>query len=247
MPPSQLPKHGPQHELRRLARMLTLAERGDPVAPEFGGGQPARFHPPVLGVTGPPGAGKSTLISQIIRRLRAQGETVAVLAIDPSSPRHGGALLGDRIRMQAHAGDAGVFIRSLSSQGAAGGLAPGLGKMLAILAETGFQNLMIETVGVGQDAVALRRWADICLLVLTPAAGDGIQAMKAGIIEIADIIAVNQAEAGAERLLQDLKESLPTGHSPELHASVATEPEGAAALLDAVIRRLREIRYGRNQ
>lgn len=232
--------------LRTLARKLTLAERGETVPVEPGAGQPSRFHPPVLGVTGPPGAGKSTIISRIIQRLRAQGETVAVLAIDPSSPRHGGALLGDRTRMQAHAGDAGVFIRSLGSRGAAGGLAPGLGTMLAILAEAGFQNLIIETVGVGQDAVELERWADIRLLVLTPAAGDGIQAMKAGIIEIADLIAVNQAETGAERLLQDLTEGLPAGHSPALYASVATEPEGATALLDAVLRRLQEIRRGRD-
>ncbi len=246
MPRTQSPEHVPENTLRKLARMLTLAERDEPVTPDTGDLQSVHPHPPVLGVTGPPGAGKSTLISLIIRRLRAQGETVAVLAIDPSSPRHGGALLGDRIRMQAHAGDAGVYIRSLASQGASGGLAPGMGNMLTILAEAGFQNLIIETVGVGQDAVEIKNWADICMLVLTPAAGDGIQTMKAGIIEIASMIVVNQAETGAEKLRQDLIESLPAGHSPGIYSSVATEPEGATAVLDDVLQHLQAIRRKRN-
>ena len=148
----------------------------------------------VIGITGPPGAGKSTLISELIGLIRARRETVAVLAVDPSSPVTGGALLGDRIRMQAHVDDDGVFIRSMAARGHLGGLSAAAGGALAFLGAAGFDRLIVETVGVGQSEVEVMEVADVVVLVVGPDWGDQIQADKAGVIEVADVIVVNKAD-----------------------------------------------------
>lgn len=154
-----------------------------------------------IGFTGPPGAGKSTLVDQCIRGLRARGETVGVVAIDPSSPFTGGAVLGDRIRMQAHANDPGVFIRSLGSRGALGGLARATAAVVQAMAAHGLTTVLIETVGVGQSEFDIMSLADTTVVVLVPEAGDTVQTLKAGILEIADILIVNKADRpGAEQM-----------------------------------------------
>ncbi len=154
-----------------------------------------------IGVTGPPGAGKSTLVDQMVRILRVRGERVAVLAIDPSSPYTGGALLGDRIRMQGFAADDGVYIRSMASRGALGGVARGASDVCAVLEAAGFAWVIVETVGVGQDEVGIAAIVDATLLVLMPGMGDDVQSLKAGVMEIADIFVVNKSDLpGAERV-----------------------------------------------
>ena len=173
---------------KALARAISLVEQGEtwPLTSEK--------RPHVLGVTGPPGAGKSTLISAMVGRMRSRGETVAILAVDPSSPITGGALLGDRVRMQGHVGDAGVFIRSMATRGHLGGLASAAGAALDLMGLAGFDRLIVETVGVGQSEVEVMHVADHVLLVIGPSWGDEIQAEKAGVIEIADLIVVNKAD-----------------------------------------------------
>lgn len=148
----------------------------------------------VIGVTGPPGAGKSTMISELIETLRSRDESVAVLAVDPSSPITGGAILGDRIRMQAHIDDEGVYVRSMATRGHLGGLAAATKETLALLGVAGFDRLIVETVGVGQSEVEIMNVADIVMLVVGPSWGDQIQADKAGIVEIADIFVVNKGD-----------------------------------------------------
>ena len=163
----------------------------------------------VVGVTGVPGGGKSTLVDQLVATIRAAGQTVAVLAVDPTSPFSGGAVLGDRVRMNRHAGDGGVFVRSMATRGHLGGLARTTGDAALVLDAAGFDVVLIETVGVGQDEVEVAQTADATVVVLVPGTGDDVQAMKAGIMEIADVFVANKADReGIERLVQSIDAAL---------------------------------------
>jgi LAO/AO transport system kinase len=222
---------------RALARGLTLVENGAPTAAALlaalGAGPGAHR----IGVTGPPGAGKSTLVSALVTAWRAEGRRVGVLAVDPSSPFTGGALLGDRVRMLGHSGDDGVFIRSLASRGALGGLAPGIYDAADLLAAAGFDPVVVETVGVGQGEVEICRVADTTVVVLAPGAGDVVQGMKAGLLEIGDILVVNQADRdGAGALVTALQSAaaLREAPAPPILRTVATTGEGLAALRAAL-------------
>jgi len=174
----------------------------------------------VLGVTGPPGAGKSTVVDRLTAHLRAEGLTVGIVAVDPSSPFTGGAVLGDRIRMQAHALDAGVFIRSMATRGSLGGLARATGEVLKLLLAFGHDWVLVETVGVGQTEFDIMRLADTTVVTLVPESGDAIQTMKAGLLEAADVFVVNKADrAGAPALMAELK------FAAHLHYSSTTSPK----------------------
>jgi LAO/AO transport system kinase len=195
----------------------------------------------VLGVTGAPGTGKSTLVDQMIGSLRAANKKIGIIAVDPSSPFSGGAILGDRIRMMRHSTDADVFIRSMATRGHLGGLAKATGEAMAIFEAAGKDYVLIETVGVGQDEVEVVKLADLVLVVLTPGAGDEIQAFKAGIMEIADIFVLNKADSpGAERMDRQLKAMIELGlHKkdfPPVVRTVATTGKGMDVLMAEVIR-----------
>jgi len=194
----------------------------------------------VLGITGPPGAGKSTLTGQLIQHFRAEGRRVAVVAVDPSSPYSGGAILGDRIRMQAHHADEGVFIRSMATRGAMGGLAAATGDVVELLDGAGWDVILIETVGVGQDEIEIARLAQAVLVVLVPGMGDDVQAIKAGIMEIADLFVLNKADQpGIEKLEREVGAMLTLGHAlgresvPEVRRTVASEGVGIAEVAAA--------------
>ncbi len=193
----------------------------------------------IYGITGAPGTGKSTLASAMTRELRARGQRVAVIAVDPSSPYSGGAILGDRIRMQSHHSDEGVFIRSMAARGWMGGLAPATLDMALLLDAAGFEAVLVETVGVGQDEVDVARLADATLVVLTPGMGDDVQAIKAGILEIADVFVINKADQpGAEKLEREIRANLSLGEredgwTPPVVLTVASEGQGIADALDA--------------
>jgi len=196
----------------------------------------------VIGITGNPGSGKSTLCSRLIAHYRAQGKTVGVLAVDPSSPFSGGAILGDRIRMMEHAADPGVFIRSLATRGALGGLTRSTGDIVHVLDAMGFDIILIETVGVGQDEIDIVRTADTTVVVLVPGLGDDIQAIKAGILEIADVFVVNKADAdGADRAIGDLRgmqmllNAMPEW-LPPIIPTIAARGEGVATLASEIER-----------
>lgn len=224
-------------DVRALARALTLMESGHPLGQALLKALRGRGRAKVVGVTGSPGAGKSTLTDRLILEARKRGERVGVLAVDPSSPFTGGAILGDRIRMMRHHQDPGVYIRSLASRGALGGLAGATVAALSLLEAFGFDRIFVETVGVGQSEVDIARVADTTLLVLTPAAGDAVQAFKAGVMEIADLFAVNKFDLpGGERIIQELKSALelapprPGGWRPPIYPTVAATGEGVEAL-----------------
>lgn len=193
---------------RVAARLITRIEAGDPAIRDtletlYRGGGRAR----VVGVTGPPGAGKSTLVDALVTQWRAESRTVAILAVDPSSPISGGAVLGDRVRMGRHAGDEGVLIRSMAARGALGGLADACGDALIVLDALGFDRIVLETVGVGQSEVDVLNHAHGVIVLQTPEGGDGIQSVKAGVLEVADILVVNKADiAGVERMVRYLRE-----------------------------------------
>ena len=193
-----------------LARAISLVENGSPGFEQMLAG----LHPRLgkarrIGVTGPPGAGKSTLIERLAALYRRGGLTVGVVAVDPSSPFTGGALLGDRIRMEQAALDPGVFIRSMASRGSLGGMATTTGEVADVMDAFGFDRILIETVGVGQSELEVASISDTTLVVLVPESGDGIQVMKAGLMEIADVYAVNKADRpGADRLRQELEVAL---------------------------------------
>ena len=193
-----------------------------------------------IGITGPPGAGKSSLTDRIIKEYRNLGKTVGVVAVDPSSPFSGGAILGDRIRMSDHASDPGVFIRSMGSRGSLGGLAPATIDVLNLMKSVGFDVLIVETVGVGQSEIDVMSIADTVLLVLVPGLGDDIQALKAGIMEIADIFVVNKADKdGKEKLLAEINMIINLNKHrflwvPPLVETIATENQGIGRLMDSV-------------
>jgi LAO/AO transport system kinase len=214
---------------RALARLITSIEAGAPVDKPH-----IEATAPRIGITGPPGAGKSTLVNELIAEVRARGRTVAVLAVDPSSPITGGALLGDRIRMQEHIDDDGVFVRSMANRGHLGGLAAGAGEILDLMAGSGFDLVLVETVGVGQSEVEVMHHVDCVVVVLAPGWGDQIQADKAGIIEIADIVVVNKGDQpGVETLERSIRQS--RGDEIPLFVTVATTGEGVGELADHLL------------
>jgi LAO/AO transport system kinase len=193
----------------------------------------------VLGLTGPPGAGKSTLTSSLIHALRKQEKRVGIIAVDPSSPISGGAVLGDRIRMMDHALDKDVVVRSMATRGRLGGLCASAGAVVRVMAASGCEVILIETVGVGQSEMDIVRLADITLLVLAPGFGDDIQAMKAGLLEVADFLVVNKSDlGGAEALSMDMKqifaEKEEKSNIPRVLQTIASENKGVTDLLASI-------------
>jgi LAO/AO transport system kinase len=214
--------------LRAIGRLLSLVEGAarDSVVAALA---PAAI--PVVGVTGPPGAGKSTTIAALVGAYRERDMRVAVLAVDPSSPYSGGALLGDRIRMSAYTTDPGVLIRSVATRGHLGGLAAAVPAAVRLLGGIGYDVILLETVGVGQSEIEIAAIADPTVVILNPGAGDAIQAAKAGLLEVADILVVNKADRdGAEQTVRDLRAET---HVPIL-TLIAAKGEGLAALIDAI-------------
>jgi LAO/AO transport system kinase len=194
----------------------------------------------VIGLTGPPGAGKSTLVDQLAKHYRKQNQTVGIIAVDPTSPYTGGAILGDRIRMQDHYSDPGIYIRSMATRGSLGGLARATADAATVLDASGRDLIMIETVGVGQDEVEIVRLADVTVVILVPGMGDDVQTIKAGIMEIADIFVINKSDReGAERVEREIRamQSLATRHdhwTPPIVKTVASEGSGTQELAEAI-------------
>jgi LAO/AO transport system kinase len=237
-----------------LARLITRVENRMPgVAEIMRSIQPRLGRAHVLGVTGPPGAGKSTLVDRLTARLRAEGASVGVIAVDPSSPFTGGAVLGDRIRMQAHTLDPDVFIRSMATRGSLGGLAAATGDVIKLMDAFGFPWILIETVGVGQTELDIVRQADTTVVTLVPESGDSVQAMKAGLMEVADIFVVNKADRdGAHALMAELRFSAHLHYSSSVSAkdieweipvlaAQATNDVGIAELLAEIKRHRRAL------
>ena len=224
-----------------LARLLSLIERGGEGARAVGRlAYPLGGHSYTVGMTGAPGAGKSTLTSAVIAHLRAQGEEVAVLAIDPSSPFTGGAILGDRVRMPDHATDPGVFIRSMATRGHLGGLALAAPEAIRLLDAVGREWIIVETVGVGQVEVEVAGKADTTIVVVNPGWGDAVQANKAGLMEVADVFAINKADRKSlDETRRDLELMLDLSNlgdgRPPIVPTVANRAEGVEALWQAVL------------
>ena len=227
---------------RAIARAITHIENDDPAAGDLVAqifNHTGRAY--LVGVTGPPGAGKSTLVDRLVTELRAKNLSVGVIAVDPTSPFTGGAVLGDRLRMQQHADDNHVFVRSMATRGHLGGLARSSGDAALVLDAAGFDFVIVETVGVGQDEVDIIRTADVSIVTLVPGTGDDVQALKAGIMEIADIFVVNKSDReGADRLVSAVEGNLAlhaygdTEWRPPILKTVATTGAGVSAVIDAV-------------
>ena len=195
----------------------------------------------IIGLTGAPGSGKSTLVDQLAKHYRKENQRVGIIAVDPTSPYTGGAILGDRIRMQDHHADPGIYIRSMATRGSLGGLARATADVATVLDASGRDRILIETVGVGQDEVDIVRLADVTVVILVPGMGDDVQTIKAGIMEIADIFVINKSDRdGAERVEREIRalQSLATrndGWTPPVVKTVATEGTGTKELADAII------------
>jgi LAO/AO transport system kinase len=241
-------------EVRALARGISLAEEQAPAAVELlreifsrtGGAT-------VVGLTGSPGSGKSSLVDRLVTSHRACGHKVGVVAVDPSSAFSGGAVLGDRVRMQSHATDDGVFIRSMATRGFLGGLSRASNDAIDLMDAAGYDPLIVETVGVGQDEVEVVKTADAVAVVLVPGMGDGIQAIKAGILEIADLFVINKSDQpGADRLHAELEYMLaltPAGNRPRpaIFHTVATRNEGIEELREGIEAHLHSIEGRRRE
>lgn len=225
---------------RALARVLSIVERGDEAARVIGRAVfPRTGRATTLGITGAPGAGKSTLTSALVAHVRSLGVRPAVLAVDPSSPFSGGAILGDRVRMAEHALDTDVFIRSMATRGHLGGLTLAVPEAIRVLDAVGYEWVIVETVGVGQVEVEIVGQADTTVVVVNPGWGDAVQANKAGLMEIADVFVINKADRdGVRQTRHDLKAMLQMGDTrdwtPPVVEAVATEGTGAAELWDAI-------------
>ena len=227
---------------RPLARLLTRIENGDPsVRPLLPGLFAAGRGAHIIGITGPPGSGKSTLVNALIGEWRRLGRRVGIVAVDPSSPYTRGAILGDRIRMMDHAADRDVFMRSMASRGELGGVAATTWIAAAALDAAGYDPVLIETVGAGQSEVEVARLAETTVVVEVPEMGDEVQAIKAGLLEVADLIAVNKGDRpGADRAARQLRAMLSTAGGrverkpPPVMVTTATTGEGVAALADAI-------------
>ena len=248
MQPDELAGRVARGERRAVARLITLVESGHPDAAQAMAHLPPR-HAHVVGVTGSPGTGKSTLTDRLIDHARRQGRKVGVIAVDPSSPFTGGAILGDRIRMQSRSTDPEVFIRSMGTRGALGGLSAHTQDAIRVLEAAGKDLVLVETVGVGQAEVDIVRVADTVAVVLVPNLGDDIQAAKAGLMEIADLFVVNKSDlAGADKVQGEVEASLMLAHpeapagapegtppwSPPILRTVAERGEGVAAVAQAL-------------
>lgn len=240
-----------QRDVRAVARAISAIENESPVASELLKGLFAHTgRGLVVGLTGAPGAGKSSLVDKLALQYRAQEKSVGIVAVDPSSPFSGGALLGDRIRMQALTTDPQVFIRSMATRGNLGGLARATVDAVAVLEAAGYDRTLVETVGVGQDEVDIVKTADVCVVVLVPGMGDSIQAIKAGIMEIGDIFVINKAERdGVEQTERELIGLLemtmrPDGWQPLIIRTVATENRGIADLVAAIEKYGEFVRHG---
>jgi len=221
---------------REIARLATAIENGSPLPEDLPEGEGL-----IIGVTGPPGAGKSSLVDALTAEWRRRGKTVAIIAVDPSSRSTGGAILGDRIRMQRHHADPDVFIRSMANRGAAGGLARTTHGLARLFRSAGFDFIVIETVGVGQDEIAVAAVADVTVVVLTPGMGDDVQAIKAGVMEIADIFVINKADLpGVEKARREIEAMLSLGQrAVPIFQAVAIEGAGGSELADAIASRAR--------
>lgn len=219
---------------RELARLATAIENGEPLPQGWPGGAGR-----IIGITGPPGAGKSTLATALIHELRSRQKTVAVIAVDPSSRTTGGAVLGDRVRMQQHHADPGVFIRSMATRGASGGLAKTSAALTRLFRGAGFDFVVLETVGVGQDEIDVAAAADVTLVVLVPGMGDDVQAIKAGVMEIADVFVVNKADRpGADHTRMEIESMLSMGKTQiPVFQTIATEGTGVPELAAYLIGR----------
>ncbi len=237
----ELTKKMLEGDRRSIARLLTIIENGLPEAQEA----ISKIYPYtggayILGMTGPPGVGKSTLIEKLVREIRRRGETVGVVAVDPTSPFSGGAFLGDRVRMQSLSTDEGVFIRSMATRSGMGGVARATKEAVKILDASGTDFIIVETVGAGQSEVEIMRITDTVVVILSPATGDDIQAMKAGMMEIGDIFVVNKSDIpNAEKTVMDVKSMLAMqpeekAWEPDVVKTVALTGEGVIELLDTI-------------
>jgi LAO/AO transport system kinase len=243
-PSSSLSQRVLDGDPRALARAISLVEdeasgATDLVRQIF----PRTGHAYLVGITGAPGSGKSTLVDRLTAEIRKTSRTVGIVAVDPTSPFSGGAILGDRVRMQAHAGDAGVFIRSMATRGHLGGLARATSEVALVLDAAGKDVVIIETVGVGQDEIDVVRTADVSVVTIVPGSGDEVQALKAGIMEIADIFVVNKADReGADRTVASIEANLslqtfaPGEWRPPILKTEATAGRGVPELLEAIER-----------
>ncbi|TDW83446.1 methylmalonyl Co-A mutase-associated GTPase MeaB [Kribbella sp. VKM Ac-2566] len=249
-PVGELVERAREGDSRAVARLISLVEDESPLLREVMAElAPHAGHAHIVGITGSPGVGKSTSTSALVSAYRETGKRVGVLAVDPSSPFSGGALLGDRVRMQDHATDRGVFIRSMASRGHLGGLSWSTPQALRVLDAAGFDVVLVETVGVGQSEVEIAGMADTTLVLLAPGMGDGIQAAKAGILEVGDIYVVNKADRdGVQSVTRDLRSMLALAERPEgawsppILKTVASRNEGIAEVVQAIEDRLEWMR-----